>query len=85
MDYASSKYSFSELGEHINKIHVETKFHQNNIFGKIDNVDSNDKMRPQEETNYIVKLEKMSAEEMMCNRKTNDVKDKKPSGKNACP
>ena len=39
-----------------------------------------DRMRPQEETNYIVKLEKMSAEEMMCNRKKNDAKDKWPPG-----
>ena len=39
-----------------------------------------DRMRPQEETNYIVKLEKMSAEETMC-RKKNDTKDKWPPGK----
>ena len=41
-----------------------------------------EKMRPQEETNYIVKLEKMSAEEMLCNKKTSDTKDKKTSGEN---
>ena len=53
-------------------------------FNKCDSLkpDTIERMRPQEETNYIVKLEKMSAEEMLCNKKTSDTKDKKTSGEN---
>lgn len=41
-----------------------------------------DKMKPEEEINYIVKLEKMSADELMYSKKLNtDNKDRKSSGK----
>ena len=39
-------------------------------------------MKPEEEINYIVKLEKMSADELMYSKKLNtDNKDRKSSGK----
>lgn len=138
MDYHSTKYSFGELSEHINRL--ESKFQLNNLYGKdafldtskqtcdqnilslnqkgfrngfslvedqnfpskektsFENLNSitrcensksddmnekyrSDRMKPEEETNYIVKLEKMSADELLYSRKlSSDIKDKKTTG-----
>ena len=138
MDYHSSKYAFSELTEHMNRL--ESKFQLNNLYGKdslqdvtklcdqnifsanqkgirngyYSNSDdqnalsttdktsfekvtpatrfestkcdeANDKhsenMKPDEDTNYIVKLEKMSNDELIYAKKIHtESKERKTAG-----